>query len=287
MKRSLIAMMALVLMLALVRADTPNRKEATIEYVRGLQTASGAWKLDAKAEAAGVRPTSSALRALRYFGGEAKDLNAARDYVKRCFDRSVGGFADRPEGNPSVFPTAIGIMAVVEVKLPTEPYADAVAAYLGKNAKTFEEIRIAAAGLEAIGKRPLQAKEWLELIDKMRNDDGSYGKGDDLARTTGGAAVAVLRLGGKVDRAGVLRVLKAGQRRDGGWGKAGTDKSDLETSYRVMRAFHMLKAKPDVEPLRQFIARCRNKDGGYGVQPGAPSSVSGCYFAGIILHWLS
>jgi hypothetical protein len=49
----------------------------------------------------------------------------------------------------------------------------------------------------------------------------------------------------------------------------------------------MLREKPaDVAALRSFIGKCRNDDGGYGVVPGQPSSVSGTYYAGIVLHWL-
>ena len=53
-----------------------------------------------------------------------------------------------------------------------------------------------------------------------------------------------------------------------------------------MRAFWMMKERPDVAKLRDFIATCRNGDGGYGVAPGQPSSVSGTYFAAIVTHWL-
>jgi len=85
----------------------------------------------------------------------------------------------------------------------------------------------------------------------------------------------------------VLRILNDGQRKDGGFGKGGSDASDLGSSYRIARAFHMLEAKPKgAEALRGFIARCRNKDGGYGEAPGQPSSAAGTYYAAIILHWL-
>jgi len=98
-----------------------------------------------------------------------------------------------------------------------------------------------------------------------------------------------LRLGGKVaDTDKVLSVLKQGQRKSGGYGKDDSgDASDLETTYRVMRSFMMLKSRPgDVPALERFIAKCRNADGGYGVAPGQPSSASGTYFACIIRHWL-
>jgi len=73
---------------------------------------------------------------------------------------------------------------------------------------------------------------------------------------------------------------------DGGFGYSG-ETSNLETSYRITRSLHMLKAKPaDPDRVRAFIAKCRNADAGYGVAPGLLSSASGTYFAAIILHWL-
>ena len=76
------------------------------------------------------------------------------------------------------------------------------------------------------------------------------------------------------------------QRMNGGYGKEGTATSDLESTYRVMRAFVMLKSQPkDVEGVRSFVAKCRNADGGYGVSPAEPSNVNATYFAAIIRHW--
>src|SRR5262249_29749373 len=165
--------------------------------------------------------------------------------------------------------TAVGIMAVVELGLPTEPYADGVLKYLGEHVTTFEEIRIAAAGLEVLGKKGKHADTWLKEVARLRHDEGTYGEGDGAARENGGATVVVLRLGGEVPhRDNVLKTIRAGQRDDGGWGKAGAKGSDLESSYRVMRCFHMMKERPaDVEKLKSFIGKCRNKDGGYGTAP--------------------
>jgi hypothetical protein len=91
-----------------------------------------------------------------------------------------------------------------------------------------------------------------------------------------------------VQRQNVLKTLKDGQRPDGGFGKADAEGSDLETTYRVMRAFVMLDAKPDnVEGVRSFVAKCRNDDHGFGVTPEQPSSVGATYYAAIISHWLA
>jgi hypothetical protein len=288
MKRLLLLGLCLVLVPVVVCAQSPDQKKATVAYLQQLQQKDGGFAPAAGQAKSSLRTTSSALRALKYFGGDAKDRDAAATFVKSCFDKDSGGFVDLPGGKPDVAVTAVGFMAVVELKLPTEPYEPGILKYLGDNARNFDQIRIAAAGVEALGKQPPQAQAWLEQVRKMANADGAFGKGDGAARDTGSAAVVLLRLAGKVENPDViLKALNAGQRNDGGFGKADAKGSDLESSYRVMRAYHMLKAKPaKAQALREFVARCRNNDGGYGVEPGSPSNVSGTYYASIILHWL-
>jgi prenyltransferase beta subunit len=290
MKRLAFAVLCLAVCVPCLRAQSAEEQQATITYLRGLQADDGGFRPTAADPAAksSLRSTSSALRALKYFHGEPRDLKAAAAFVESCYDKASGGFVDHPGGKPEVATTAVGIMAVVEVKRPTEPYAEGVLKYLGEHVKGFEDIRIAAAGLEALAKPGPQADVWLKELARLRHDDGTYGEGDGAARATGGAVVAVLRLGGEVPhRDGVVKTIREGQRGDGGWGKPGTKESDLESSYRVMRCFHMLKERPaDVDKLKAFIAKCRNQDGGYGTVPGQESSVGGTYFAAIILHWL-
>jgi hypothetical protein len=123
----------------------------------------------------------------------------------------------------------------------------------------------------------------------MANADGAFGKVDGMARDAGSTVVVLLRLGGKLDqRDNVLKALKGGQRDDGGFSKAGEKGADLETTYRVLRGFVMVKERPaDPDKLRGFVARCRNADGGYGLAPGQPSNVTATYFASIILYWLN
>jgi prenyltransferase beta subunit len=277
-----------------LHSQTREEIQASVQYLRALQTDSGGFT-PRSVEAAGnepnppsLRATVGALRALKYFEREAKDVATCKKFVTACFDQESGGFADGPGGKPDVIVTAVGLMALVELNIPLDDYRDPAVAYLGKNAKSFEEIRMAAAGAEAAKKKPAEAEAWIKQITDMRNADGLYGKDDGQARDTGGAVAAILRLEGKVENSKeVTAGLKAGQRKDGAFGKSGTPASDLETSYRVMRAFMMLKEQPkDVPALREFISRCRNKDGGYGVAPGQPSSVSGTYYAAIIRHWL-
>jgi prenyltransferase beta subunit len=288
-KRVLPAGLCLLAVVLPAPAQSDAQKKATVAYLQKLQSEDGGFRPDARTGKSELPATTAALRALKYFGGAARDRETCVAFVKSCFDKEGGGFGIHPDCPSRYRSTAVGIMAVVDLKMSAEPYAPTVIKYLDENSKAFEEIRLTAASFESLGKRPPRAEAWLEQIAKMRNADGTYGKGDGVARDTGGSVCAVMRLGGKVEHAdNVLKALNAGQRKDGGFGKPGAEGSDLETTYRVLRAFHMLKAQPEgAERLRAFIARCRNADGGYGVAPGQPSNVSGTYFAGIIQHWLN
>ena len=289
MKRALpVGGLWLLLVVSPLPAQSDAQKRATIAYLQKLQADDGGFRPDAGAKQSDLPSVNGALRALKYFGGEPRDRSACIDFVKRCFDKENGGFGTRPGDKAAYRPTAVGIMAVAELKMPLELYAEPVIKYLDENSRTFEEIRLTAASFEALGRRPPHADAWLEQIARLRHPDGTYGKDDGVARDTGGAVCAALRLGGKVEHPeNVLKALNAGQRKDGGFGKPGVETSDPETTYRVMRAFHMLKTQPEgADRVRAFIARHRNDDGGYGVAPGQPSSVSGTYYAGIILHWL-
>jgi prenyltransferase beta subunit len=292
MLRAFLCIFATVLIVPLTaHGQTAEEKKATVAYLRGLQQKDGGFIGAAGAKMPStLRSTSAGIRAIGYWGGEVPDPDAARKYVAQLFDKKTGGFLPSlaPDAKPDVYNTAVGLMAMVELKMPREEIEKPAIAFLGDHAKNFEEIRIAAAGLEGVGKLPPQAKDWLAELEKMKNADGTWGKGAGLARDTGGTAVAVLRLGGKLtDRDAVLKAMRAGQRKDGGFGQASSETSDLETTYRIMRCFMMLKEKPtDPAKVRAFIARCRAVDGGYGVAPGQPSNVGGTYFAGIVLKWM-
>lgn len=298
MLRSFLAGGICLLCLVCSRAGDATDKKQSIAFVQKLQTSSGGFLPGP--EGKGIKPTlratSAGIRALKYLGGEVPNKQAAAKFVAGCFDKDSGGFADLPGGKADVFSTAVGLMAMIELKMSLESYQDKAVGYLVEHSNSFEDIRIAVAALEAVrqySSREMVASRaeirWLELVEKMRNADGTYGKDLAQARDTGGAVVAVLRLKGKVaEPKTVLKILKEGQRLNGGYGKADSElASDLETTYRVMRAFVMMKDRPpDVEGIRSFVAKCRNADGGYAVMPGQPSTVGGTYFAAIIRHWL-
>lgn len=294
MKHTSLILVASLILPASVHAGDTGTKQ-TIAYVQKLQTESGGFRTheprpDAVKVLPTLRATSSSIRALKYFGGELPRKEAVIKFVESCWDADTGAFADVPKGKPDVFTTAVGLMAIVELKMPTEKYIDPASKYLTQNAKAFEEVRLAAAGFEAINKKAPKAKEWAEQIRRGQNvGELTFGKGSGQARDTASSIVTLHRLLGRPAFAtDYLKVLDAGQRKNGGWGKADSDTaSDLETTYRVMRYYHMLNARPgNVDGVRSFVAKCRNEDGGYALMPGQPSTASGTYFAAIVMYWL-
>jgi prenyltransferase beta subunit len=264
----------------------------TINFISALRNPDGGYApapaLPGKQVRSSLRATAAAIRALKYLGGELMAPAATAKFVESCYDKASGGFGDFPGEAPNVGTTAVGIMTIVELNLPPEPFRNAVVRYLDEHTKTDEEMRIAAAAFEALQLRPPRADAWLRQIAATRNADGTFGTGRGLARATGGTAVMILRLGGKIEnRDAVVQAMRAGQRPDGGFGSADRDGSDLESTYRVVRAFAMLKEKPaEAAQLQTFVAKCRAKAGGYGVMPGQPPTAAATYYAAIVSHWL-
>jgi prenyltransferase beta subunit len=292
MIRRLLALSCLVC-LAPAAAGQPDDVKATIAYVQKLQTGNGGFLSMEPKPNIRIAPTcgatSSAVRALKYLGGEVPNVEACKKFVESCYDATSGGFSGFPRGKPDVFTTAVGIMAVAELKMPLEKYEEGVIKYLSENVKSFDDVRIAVAGLERIAKKSPKTEEWLKIVGEYKGDPdpGPADPKSGIPRGVASIRVTCLRLVGKCDEPeATIALLQKGQRMNGGYGKGGTATSDLESTYRVMRAFVMLKSQPkNVEAIRSFVAKCRNADGGYGVSPGEESTVNGTYFAAIIRHW--
>jgi hypothetical protein len=273
--------------------DAVAARLGTLKYVASLHDeASGAFKPDAMGKPS-LRATSAAVRAWKYLGGEkfgAKfpDKEKAATFVMSCYDPKTGGFADAPGGMADVFTTAVGVMAAVELDVPKEKFAKAMS-FIRENVKSFEDARIGAAAVEAWGSTssPFPLPDWRKLDEALaaRSEPPA---GEDPARKVGSVVAMTLRLGNPVPMPErQVELMEKGRRADGGWGKADEKTSDLESMYRVMRAFHMLKEKPkDVAKIREFLAKCRNADNGYGIAPGKPSGVGPVYYYAIITHWL-
>lgn len=282
MKRLLLSLLTAVSLTLSAGAATltAEQREASVQYVQGLQNEDGGFRASGPSGPSTVSSTSSALRVLKYFKGPRANSNR---FLQSLVDAS-GGLADTPGGMPNVRTTAVGLMAAVEandrIKNDT---SHSIRDYFGRHAATLPDIYIAAAALDAAGLKTSKAQTWIQQFQATKNPDGTYGKDPT---ENAGALITLLRLGGKPENpAGAVKALQAAQLPDGGWAASG-QKSDLSSTYRVMRALWMLKAKPDLQKVASFVQSCRNADGGYGIQPGQPSAVGPTYFASIVIHWV-
>jgi prenyltransferase beta subunit len=308
--RSMLSLLVLFIpSFALAQApDSAARKKETLKWTLELQDPNGGFYMTAKEPGKeakpGLRATSAAVRAIKYLGAEIPNKEKHTAFVLSCFDPKSGGFSE-PGGKPDVAVTSIGVMAAAELGIPKEKYAKAMD-YLKENAKTFEDVRIGAAAVEAWGVKdcPFKLNEWEKIgfgfmkenfrdLKDLNPNNVSDILGDGVSRNIGSYVAFALRLG-LIDSEQQKKSaffnnlsLKGGQRSDGGWNKRGEEDSDIESTYRVMRALMLLKTSPrDMKALRKFIESHRNKDGGYATKPGDNSSAGGTYYAVIILKWL-
>jgi prenyltransferase beta subunit len=271
-------------------------REATIRWILQQQVDRGGFLLKPHPPNLDVIPqpslraTSGAVRALLYLRAPIPNVDRHRQFVLSCYDPQSGGFAE-PGGQPDVTLTSVGIMAAVALQIPPQEYARSWE-YLQRHAKSFEEVRIAAAAVEAAGVKncPFDIRPWIAQGHKAAEQALQRNPAQGGARDLGSAVALILRLGGDVtseQNQRYTQFLRQGQRPDGGWGKSDSEHSDLESTYRVMRAFVHLRSKPrDIPALSRFLAAQRSPQGAYAVAPAEAPSMSGTYYAAAMLHWL-
>ncbi len=101
-------------------------------------------------------------------GGSPLDEPGCIRFVKAC-KVPGGGFSQRPGGMPDVVTTAIGLMAAAELKIADKTTVDDALGYFSANAKAFEEVRMAIAGLEAVSAKSRDFARWAEQLEAMRS----------------------------------------------------------------------------------------------------------------------
>lgn len=274
-------------------ADQIEAATQTRNYIESLRDpATGAYKVTAGGRP-NLRAVNGAVKAIKMRGGIVTDLDKLRAFVLRCQDPATGAFAEEPGGKTSVSATAVGVIAGVEVGVPRDKLRPAMD-FLGANAKGWEEVRIGAAAVEAWGLKdcPFDLKPWFEVARQMvlRDTLGRppLSRENGIPRWTGSLQAFELRLGRpKPEPSRSGWTLGGSQWAAGGWGTAEGQPCDLESTYRVMRAIHLLGERPsDPAKLREFLTACRNPDGGSAVTAGGPSTMSGTYYAAMIEGWL-
>jgi prenyltransferase beta subunit len=277
----MIRFLLLLLLTTSLAADDQKRDPMIEQYLKSVSSAQGGYRpYDPNPAEILIQPTlsatSSGVRAENYLFGEIARRKDHAAFVRSCFAEGEGGFSQTPKGKVDVASTAIGLMAAAELGIDSKELISKSVEYLVKNAKTFEERRIAAAGFEAVKQFPEVTKEWIVELRKTANPDGSYGEGPTKGRSTGGAIAFILRLNGELspeERKAAVSTLQSAQQADGAFIGADGKTTDLEATYRIMRAFYLLKEKPkDLKKLNEYLLSCQSEDGGFGPKPATKGS---------------
>lgn len=293
--RIALALLLLTPAMSPAQALDGDAKQATVKFILALQDpTTGGFKVEASGKPS-LRACNGAVKALRALGEKVPHEEKVKAFVLSCYDEKTGTFAE-PGAKPDVAINAVGVIIAVEMSIPKTQFAGAMK-YLEANAKTFEDVRISAAAVEAWGVKdcPFKLDVWNQIAAEHNQavNQKSLQYKDGGAREIGSIMAFSLRLNPTLRQqeglaAGLKNMMASGQLADGGWCKPGEKTSDLETCYRIMRALMLANVKPrNLAGVKLFIARCRKADGGYGVTPGSPSTMSGVYYATIMGQWIT
>jgi acetyl esterase/lipase/prenyltransferase beta subunit len=263
----------------------------TVSAVRSLQNDDGGFSAE-KGGPSNIGSTNAGIRSIKHLGGSIPDVIKATKFVRACFvpDGKGGGhFASAPGGKPDMRSTFMAMLAWGDLKMENGPEVAAALKYLSETAKEYEDVRLAIASYESVNvKDEAVFDRWVAQYEAMANPDGLFGTAQNGPLMTGGTIAAFLRMGRPVTperRAKATELLLKSQNQDGGWSPTVGGKSDLGASYRITRALFMMKAKPNLEKLREFISERRTESGLYAAAPGQPGDLSSTYTATIMLWW--
>ena len=256
-----------------------------LKFVDSLENPLGGYwpNLATKGKSSSLRATVAALRVYKYEGKALPNFEKHRDFMLSCWHEKDSGFADFPGGPTDVILAAVGLMGARDGAFINNEKRTLGTRYLVDNAKNFEEIRMASAFLADEPYDAKVAESWQKTILARANKDGTFGSGFSKPRDSASAWVTLLRLQFSLKNYELLS--KDFRMKDGGFGSESSDRSDLETAYRVSRYFHMIQNQKMLRDTLGFIETCRNEDGGYGPRPGEKSSLGSTYHAIIIKKW--
>jgi hypothetical protein len=258
---------------------------SALKFVDSLENPLGGYwpNLGAKGKSSSLRSTVAALRVYKYEGKALPNFEKHRDFMLSCWHEKDSGFADFPGGPTDVILAAVGLMGARDGAFLNDEKRTLGTKYLVEKAKIFEEIRMASAFLADEPYDKKVAESWQKTILTRANKDGTFGSGFSKPRDSASAWVTLLRLQFPLKNDELFS--KHFRMKDGGFGSESSDRSDLETAYRVSRYFHMIKNQKMLRETLGFIETCRNEDGGYGPRPGEKSALGSTYHAIIIKKW--
>src|SRR5438093_2040271 len=141
MKRRLLLCLVAVVILAsagMAAPLAPEQREASVRYVTSLENADGGFRATAAEGKSELKNMTPAVRAIHYLGGELAHPRRAAKFVQDLFDPATGSFHE-PGAAADVRSTAMGLLALVELKQPVSEQGPAIVRYFDRNAKEIPD----------------------------------------------------------------------------------------------------------------------------------------------------
>lgn len=255
----------------------PKGAKEAVEFLATLEQPDGGFINDAaKPEnLPTLTATLAAVRAFKALGADVPNADKHAEFVLKCYDEK-GGFRENPRAKqgPTARTTAVGILACAELGVATDKIKDAPAFLDAADYHPTHCALLAAAVNAWGGKWPGKADAILEKAEPLAR---AFATGPGAAQSFAVYINTGFRIRGGINtRLGTVETLRKVTMPDGGWGLPDAKTSDLETTAEVCQALAAARATA-VAPakIREFVASCKNKDGGYGVKPGDPSTAAG------------
>src|SRR5262245_19073413 len=108
-----LAALAVLFTSAATSAQTPEEKQATVNYLLSLKSPTWGYAETRNRPNAVItgelRPTAAVVRALVKFGVKSAEGAGDTEFIGKCFHEGSGGFTSVPGGTPDVPTTAVAL----------------------------------------------------------------------------------------------------------------------------------------------------------------------------------
>jgi hypothetical protein len=251
-----------------------------VTFLKGLRRESGAYA-DTSNGDGNLRATLSALKALVELGAFEIDPQTV-SFVLSCRHEN-GAFSAQPQGEPTAFDTADGLIALNMLNEHSllSKYTPAATEYMRTASATqYDHFMQVAAYEECKIAKPVPRETIDFFTDQLKK---SLAAGTVLDAAI--ASASLIRAGQTLDNpdAVVDLMLRGQDTPDGGFGDGG--KSSPMTTYCAVRALVLLKKLPNTRKLQDYMASLQTSFG-YAAAAGGPTTAGATYQVLSLQSWL-
>lgn len=135
--------------------------------------AAGGYKHSPADKEPTISATLMGLRTFRYLGVERENVARQREFLLGRFDEKKAAFVETGKTEPDALANAFALMLMGELRMPEDVHAVSARDYVVAEAKSFDEIYLAMAGLQAMGMHKEIPASWVKTMMDTALDEKS------------------------------------------------------------------------------------------------------------------